>query len=85
MSDDLISRKAAIEAVSYCGDITVCEARAEIMALPPIDAAPVVHGRWEDTVIGTAKCNLCGGNYNVYKEFMKYCPNCGAKMDGGKE
>lgn len=51
------------------------------------DWAPVVHGRW-----GTGRFNLETGNYeeqctrcrNFSKEYGKpYCPNCGAKMDGG--
>lgn len=54
---------------------------------PTVDAVPVVHGRW-----GTGRFNLETGNYekqctrcrNFSKEYGKpYCPNCGAKMDGG--
>ena len=54
---------------------------------PAADAAPVVHGRWV-----TGRFNLETGNYeeqcahcrNFSKEYDKpYCPNCGAKMDGG--
>lgn len=54
---------------------------------PAADVAPVVHGQW-----GTARFNLETGNYekqctrcrNFSKEYGKpYCPNCGAKMDGG--
>lgn len=54
---------------------------------PAADVAPVVHGRW-----GTGRFNLETGNYeeqctrcrNFSKEYGKpYCPNCGAKMDGG--
>ena len=50
---------------------------------------PVVNGRW-----GTGRFNLETGNYeeqctrcrNFSKEYGKpYCPNCGAKMDGGTE
>lgn len=62
----------------------------EIVASPPAaDVAPVVHGRW-----GTGRFNLETGNYeeqctrcrNFSKEYGKpYCPNCGAKMDGGTD
>ena len=60
-----------------------------IKALPVADVAPVVHGRW-----GTGRFNLETGNYeeqctrcrNFSKEYGKpYCPNCGAKMDGGAD
>lgn len=61
---------------------------AKIKMLPVADVAPVVHGRW-----GTGRFNLETGNYeeqctrcrNFSKEYGKpYCPNCGAKMDGGE-
>ena len=50
------------------------------------DAAPVRHGRW--------KCNkpgpVCGGDRfdgldaDIWADWEPpYCPNCGAKMDGG--
>lgn len=57
--------------------------------IPNVDVAPVVHGRW-----GTGRFNLETGNYeeqctrcrNFSKEYGKpYCPNCGAKMDGGAD
>ena len=72
----------------------------EVQNLPAADVVPkvndaeggregglghVVHGRWEDTPIGTIKCTLCGSCYNMYKGFAKYCPHCGAKMDGEEE
>ena len=58
--------------------------------LPTADVAPVVHGRWEYiqqtlNTLSQLRCSFCGwwsldpsidGAYN-------YCPNCGAKMDGG--
>lgn len=58
-----------------------------IKALHAADVAPVVYGRW-----GTGRFNLETGNYeeqctrcrNFSKEYGKpYCPNCGAKIDGG--
>lgn len=60
--------------------------------LPAADVAPVVHGRWVHTDLAyhwtsLDECGVCGyhdekrqhlGNYS-------YCPNCGAKMDGGDD
>ena len=50
---------------------------------PTIEAAPVVHGRWKYVeVIGfgfLSTCSECGHHDHE----TNYCPNCGAKMDGG--
>ena len=63
--------------------------------LPTADVAPVVHGQWEKepssfwrwTPSGavavartTYRCGFCGRGTAVKSN---YCPNCGAKMDGG--
>lgn len=52
--------------------------------IPTADVAPVVHGRWVDAGRGIKACSNC--NHGI-KEHMAcanhYCPNCGAKMDGG--
>lgn len=63
--------------------------------LPAADVAPVVHGRWKSvdssywrwTPSGgvsvahiTYRCERCGRGTVVKTD---YCPNCGAKMDGG--
>lgn len=56
--------------------------RSEISALQSVDAAPVVHARWElvdeaePQRYGCSKCS-CLSWYGTYR----YCPNCGAKMD----
>ena len=57
-----------------------------------IDLQPVKHGTWEHEEQGYdvyAKCSECGksfemSNYieNEWREILKYCPCCGAKMDG---
>lgn len=55
--------------------------------IPAADVAPVVHGRWEN---GNPICPVCGGNKfkdldaDIWCDWKPdYCPNCGAKMDGG--
>ena len=48
------------------------------------DVAPVVHGRWVSWVnkVGyLVWCSECNKHNNTEK--THYCPNCGAKMDGG--
>lgn len=42
---------------------------------PTVDAVPVVHGRWDGEGDGLADGEIV---LDVW-----YCPNCGAKMDGG--
>ena len=44
------------------------------------DVAPVVHGRWKRYGKNLGECSECGEVVSVRNN---YCPNCGAKMDGG--
>ena len=49
---------------------------------PTIEAVPVVHGEWiKETVL--SKCSVCG--FRLGADTYRYCPNCGAKMDGKAE
>lgn len=54
---------------------------------PTADVAPVVHGRWiYDEKAQRPYCSVCKGYfYEATNSPMSYCPNCGAKMDGGDE
>lgn len=61
----------------------------EINSIPAADVAPVVHGRWEP---GNPICPVCGGNKfkdldaDIWCDWQPdFCPNCGAKMDGGAD
>lgn len=50
-------------------------------------AEPVTHGRWVEvhrTPFGSSayRCSVCDGYMPFYNGY-KYCPHCGAKMDGG--
>ena len=67
---------------------------SEIADIPAADVAPVVHARWLDApwLYYGAKQYVCSGCRNDkywrkrdlhFKE--PYCPNCGAKMDGGDD
>ena len=52
-----------------------------------VNAVEVVHGQWMPTtyMIPSVMCSEC--SYTVGKEYekeFKYCPNCGALMDGDK-
>ena len=55
-----------------------CIAR-DISELPAADVAPVRHGRW----LLDGSCSECMAN--PLTTHKKYCPNCGAKMDGGAD
>lgn len=58
---------------------------------PIIDAVPVVHGRWIGIPLcgsNDCECSECGNWCNIHvnlcgEAIQKYCPYCGAKMDGG--
>lgn len=57
---------------------------------PTIDAVVVVHGRWKQCFedwrhqIEGDECSACGfQHYGIGIDHYLYCPNCGAKMDGG--
>ena len=59
----------------------------EVIAdIPSADVQPVVHAEWicHEPEIGLYySCSKCG--HNALQGMYKFCPNCGAKMDGGDE
>ena len=53
---------------------------------PAVDAVEVVHGWWVNPYINRYGhpchcCSVCG--FKASRQDKNYCPNCGAKMDGG--
>ena len=73
--------------LDYCDDNDLGE---WIDEQPTVDAEPVRHGEWipveMEMRFGTlkgVKCSLCGKE--KVRDGSNYCPNCGAKMDGGKQ
>ena len=59
------------------------EAVTRVENFPAADVAPVRHGRWIASHDEFCACSIC--KYPVYVGWNQtnYCPNCGAKMDGG--
>ena len=50
-----------------------------VFIAPTLDVAPVVHGHMTFKTY-KYKCSECGGF--TKHTYAKFCPNCGAKMDG---
>ena len=55
--------------------------------IPAADVVPVQNGRWEN---GNPICPVCGEDKfkdldaDIWRDWLPpFCPNCGAKMDGG--
>ena len=86
MADEYIRREDALGALFAPG---MCYAPMQlkiIKDLPAADVADVVHGKWCDNGIAGSmlvKCSVCG--FDCGANSFSYCPNCGAKMDGGNE
>lgn len=65
-----------------------------VLNAPTLDYAPVRHGEWilravtpRTTIIDEAvTCRSCGSLFHrITGTWFKHCPECGAKMDGGKK
>lgn len=88
--------KVYVRTAGYKARERVFEAEEAVHRLPVADVAPVVHGRCERIGIKGRKglpiypcCSACGivsaalrSEWEGLRGAWKYCPNCGAKMDG---
>ena len=71
------------------GKVSTVMATRVVLALKEaaIESAPVVHGRWDDFCNGKmCCCSVCKAEFDntcndIHGEW-KFCPNCGARMDG---
>ena len=88
MADEYILRSIAIAKLTALEVTnpfaTIADAKRVLADMAAADVAKVVHGRKiEDGDIGCFwLCSLCG---KCLPYGANYCPNCGAKMDGGDE
>lgn len=72
-----------------------CTEDVDLDKILPADVSPVIHAAWkvdrgegtEDSSVWIWQCSHCGyfklTSPNIGMNY-RYCPNCGAKMDGGK-
>lgn len=98
--DDYIEREAFKSKYLCCGYLPEMS-EEEFNDFPAADVATVVHGKWERVANPKwpahihDKCSVCGwwntrnalcyDGSNKPGHSLNYCPNCGAKMDGGEE
>lgn len=100
MADEYIRRDDFIQHLEKCkkGAAVTNLVWAAIMAIerdvrdmPAADVVPVRHGNWikdeffSDEVNNGEKCSQCGELIGWFGNLPKYCPGCGALMDGGNE
>lgn len=88
--DEYIKREEAIEAAKHAWAKGL-ETSQYLEIIPEADVATVRHGHWIKT--GSYACGeneyLCSEcketEWRTSASRLKYCPFCGAKMDGGAE
>ena len=56
---------------------------SDIKGMKAADVAPVRHGRWLPQVVLGQKAWDCSECKTLGSPHWKWCPVCGAKMDGG--
>lgn len=93
---EYIDRKAAVGILELMGNNAGCSfiekriraAAKRIGKIPAADVTPVVRSRWRHCGF-LQECQTCGEIYSIHGgnagKSWNYCPNCGAKMDGGIE
>lgn len=86
MSKEYITKSEAIEAACNAVELFPSEYQEIENAINRVvaDVAPVRHGEWIERALRPT-CSLCGFSGSLIDAPIspfKYCPNCGAKMDG---
>lgn len=90
---EYIEREALLEDIQAAvenggmGSMVAGALKRYVTRVPAADVAQVRHGRWEWDTEDIYRCSNCAEKSHV-KEVMghpewDFCPNCGAKMDGG--
>lgn len=93
MNNDLISRSALFKTWDALDETQDPNLLVDAMIkatqeAPAVDTEPVRHGRWMQKRPHNTYwyCSECGdGGWYCDVPRGNYCPNCGARMDGGAE
>lgn len=93
--DEYIKREAALALVKPDAPedekaaVTIATAKKLVRSIvcrtPAADVAPVVHGRWTANCVDSPAFFVCDQCNTVWYNDTKYCPNCGARMDGDSD
>lgn len=90
---EYIKRETVINHLDACMDTIwkpeIVALKCFVEGIPAADVVPVRHGRWAlNKKYGDYECSECGqGDVNAMNFTnlkMRYCPNCGARMDGAE-
>ena len=83
---DALQHKRKMSSADFGGEFwdyaVLCE---DIEKIPTADVAEVRHGCWKQVRYTEANLYLCSECDATEYKCHKYCPNCGAKMDGRGE
>lgn len=101
MADEYIRREDLINHLAICKKGTdipnlawaaITAIECYVRDMPAADVAPVVHGKWlldRWPSWPHRECSRCKimipRTTEVPDQYWQYCPNCGARMDGGNE
>ena len=93
MADEYIRREDALAKAERDGNFCLVVPADVLEKIPAADVSKVVHGEWhllDDCANAGLYCSVCSRRVHreefAYKKLRsKYCPHCGAKMDGGNE
>lgn len=80
---EYIERQAVLDTLQAPEICNIAPHHIELIKqIPAVDVAPVAHGRWvpfRSQAAGNIQyCSACGIGFAAR---VRFCPNCGAKMD----
>lgn len=89
-----IKRETVINHLDACMDTIwkpeIVALKCFVEGIPAADVAPVRHGRWVHDGqrvrcgVDWWHCSNCGSLASGVEIKFRYCPHCGAKMDGAE-